>query len=286
MRDNAISGHTRIFGLIGHPVRHSLSPAMYNALFERFGIDAVYLAFEVDPNRASEVANIIRVMGLEGVNLTVPFKERLIDEMNTVSEDAKATGAINVILHRANELTGHNTDGEGFVRSLAEDNGPELDGITAVILGAGGAARAVASGLISNGARHIHLLNRTRERAQETANALLSCFPDAQISVDSLTEDAFAAHAHDARLVVNCTSGAASDTIAHFDPGLLASDAAWVDINYWMATPPCQNACEAAGVRFHDGLGMLAYQGALAFELFTGQAVAGSEVKALLAGLK
>jgi len=281
-----ISGHTRIFGLIGHPVRHSLSPAMYNALFERFGIDAVYLAFEVEPDRAPEVAHIIRVMGLEGVNLTVPFKERLLDQMNSISADAKSTGAINVILHRADGLTGHNTDSEGFVRSLSEDNGPDLDGITAVILGAGGAARAVASGLLSKGARRIHLLNRTSARAKETADALLSCFPNALISVDSLTEDAFSERAKEARLVVNCTSGAASETISRFDPTLLASDASWVDINYWMAAPPCQNACKAAGVRFHDGLGMLAYQGALAFELFTGQAVAGSEVKALLAELQ
>jgi len=285
VKDKAISGHTRIFGLIGHPVRHSLSPAMYNALFKRFEIDAVYLAFDVNPDHSSKVANIIRVMGLEGANLTVPFKERLIDQMDEISTHANATGAINVIIHRNDRLVGYNTDGEGFVQSLSDDNGPDLDGITAIIMGAGGAARAVASGLLSHGAKRIHLLNRTPSRAEATAAALSSAFPGAFISVDALNPNAFSAIAEEARLVVNCTSGAADKMIAQFDPKQLAPEASWVDINYWMETPPCQEACAAAGVRFHDGLGMLAYQGALAFELFTGQPVAGSEVRAILAEL-
>jgi len=259
---------------------------MYNALFERFKIDAVYLAFEVDPDHSSNVATIIRVMGLAGVNLTVPFKERLVDQMDDMSAHAKTTGAINVIIPRGDQLVGHNTDGEGFVQSLLDENGPRLNGITAIIMGAGSAARAVASGLLSRGAQRIHLLNRTPSRAQEAAEALLKGFPNALITVDSLNASAFSALANDAQLVVNCTSGAAAEEIALFDPKQLAPGASWVDINYWMESPPCQDACAAAGVRFHDGLGMLAYQGALAFELFTGQPVAGSEVKALLAGLR
>jgi len=256
---------------------------MYNRLFNRFGLDAVYLAFDVDPEHAHTVADIIRVMGLDGVNLTVPFKEMLLDQVDTSTAAAREAGAVNVVTHLDGALMGYNTDGEGFVRSLAEEDGPNIEGLTAIILGAGGAARAVASGLLDRGAKRLHILNRTVRRAEMAAEALSTNFPDATISAESLCQDVFAAHANDSLLVVNCTSGPADKTIAAFEPSRLASGASWVDINYWMPHPPCQDKCQAAGVKFHDGLGMLAHQGALAFELFTGYPVTGAELRAFLA---
>ena len=136
-----ITGETRVFGLVGHPVRHSLSPAMYNALFDKFGIDAVYLAFDVRPEEADCVAEMIRVMGLVGVNLTVPFKERIMSGLDECTTAATEAGAVNVVTQIDGVLMGFNTDGEGFVRSLEEENGPEPKGMHAVMLGAGGAAR-------------------------------------------------------------------------------------------------------------------------------------------------
>ncbi|MGB0638736.1 MAG: shikimate dehydrogenase family protein, partial [Myxococcota bacterium] len=166
MRDTPISGHTRVFGLIGHPVRHSLSPSMYNSLFARFGIDAVYLAFDVNPDQAIKVTESIRVLGLVGVNLTVPFKEQIVADLDHMTIAAKEAGAVNVVTHIDGQLTGYNTDGEGFIRSLKEEEGPSPEGIHAVILGAGGAGRAIASALLDHGASKITMMNRSLVRAQ------------------------------------------------------------------------------------------------------------------------
>lgn len=278
-----ITGKTRVYGLVGHPVRHSLSPAMYNALFTRFGIDAVYVAFDVHPDASEQVAQAIRTLDLVGVNLTVPFKQRVIPQLDRVTQAANEAGAVNVVTCVAGTLTGYNTDGEGFVRSLREESGPELAGARVVILGAGGAARAIAGTLLDRQVGSLHLLNRTKARAVEAARALRAFFPAADIQAGTLDATNFAAVARGANLVVNCTSGQANATIAGFDPAMLAEDASWVDINYWMAEPPLATRCADNGVRFHTGLGMLAHQGALAFELFTGYPVTGAEIRAFLA---
>jgi len=282
MRALPISGHTRIFGLVGHPVRHSLSPAMYNTLFERLSIDAVYLAFDIHPDNACQVGEMIRVMGLAGVNLTVPFKEAVVSQLDTTTNAASEAGAVNVVTHLDGTLMGFNTDGEGFVRSLAEEKGPSPDGLHAIILGAGGAARAVASGLLDRGAKRISILNRSEARASIAATALQNSFSGAQLDVGRLCIEDFENRATEARLVVNCTSGPAAATVATLSPDRLATGASWVDINYWMDDPPGRTACKDAGVQFHNGLGMLAHQAALAFELFTGHPVTGAELRTFL----
>ncbi len=277
-----ISGHTRVFGLVGHPVRHSLSPAMYNTLFARLEIDAVYLAFDVHPAEADRVADMVRIMDLAGVNLTVPFKERVLPNLDQATAASWEAGAVNVVTQMDGALMGYNTDGEGFVRSLEEENGPSPDGLHAVILGAGGAARAVASGLLDRGAESIVFLNRTEQRASAAAETLSAAYPHAGIDIDGLSPDAFQTRARDVGLVVNCTSGPAADTVARMDPGVLDGSASWVDINYWMHDPPCEAAVRESGRRFHNGLGMLAHQGALAFELFTGYPATGAELRTFL----
>ena len=115
-----ISAQTRLYGLIGHPVRHSLSPAMYNELFRRFGLDARYLAFDVDPRRSDRVSDAIRTLDLVGVNLTVPFKERVLPQLDHMTQAAREAGAVNVVICVDGWLTGYNTDGEGLLRSLLE----------------------------------------------------------------------------------------------------------------------------------------------------------------------
>jgi shikimate dehydrogenase len=282
MRDTPISGHTRVFGLIGHPVRHSLSPSMYNTLFARFGIDAVYLAFDVHPDQAINVTESIRVLGLVGVNLTVPFKERIVEGLDHMTIAAKEAGAVNVVTHIDGQLTGYNTDGEGFIRSLQEEDGPNPEGISAVILGAGGAGRAIASALLDHGTRRITMMNRSLGRAESAAEALNNSIGEARVDVAELNAKTFAEKARGAGLVVNCTSGPARETIESLSPSVLCKNASWVDINYWMEHPPAVDSCRAAGIRFHTGLGMLAHQGALAFELFTGYPVTGAEIRTFL----
>jgi len=255
---------------------------MYNTLFARFGIDAVYVALDVHPENADQVADAIRTLDFVGVNLTVPFKERVMPQLDRCTQAAVEAGAVNVVTSVQGTLTGYNTDGEGFSRSLAEEGGPSIDGASAVVLGAGGAARAVASTLVDRGAARVTILNRTVSRAQATAEAL-----GGDVAWGGLTVDGFDSAARGAQIVVNCTSGPARDRVACFDPSVLAAGASWVDINYWMENPPLQAECQAASVRFHDGIGMLAHQGALAFELFTGHPVSGAEIRQILiAGLR
>ena len=282
MKRDQISGHTRVFGLVGHPVRHSLSPAMYNTLFERFGIDAVYLAFDVHPDQAQKVAEMVRIMDLAGVNLTVPFKEQVLPHLDHATAASWEAGAVNVVTQMDGALMGYNTDGEGFVRSLSEEGGPSPQGLHAVILGAGGAARAVASGLLDRGAERIVFLNRSKDRAQAAVDTLSKSYPSAALSIAPLHKDAFEKTAKGSGLLVNCTSGPAAQTIAEFDPTILSEHASWVDINYWMKHPPGETKVTESGRRFHNGLGMLAHQGALAFELFTGYPATGSELRAFL----
>jgi len=276
-----ISARTRVFGLVGHPVRHSLSPAMYNELFRRTGIDAVYVAFDVHPDRADEVASAVRALDLVGVNLTVPFKERVLPHLDRVTVAASEAGAVNTVIQVEGTVTGYNTDGEGLVRSL-EAEGGSLRGRSAVILGAGGTARAVASALLDRGVAAVSFFNRTLSRAEAAIAALQSQVAGAPLRAWSLSPQAFAEGAAGADLVVNCTSGPAASLVATLDADVLASGADWVDANYWMPEPPQRARCEALGHHFHEGHAMLMHQGALAFELFTGNPVEVSEIRDIL----
>ncbi|MCB9781146.1 MAG: shikimate dehydrogenase [Alphaproteobacteria bacterium] len=267
-----ISARTRLFGLVGHPVRHSLSPAMYNELFRRYGLDAVYMAFDVDPDRAEAVGEAIRTLDLVGVNLTVPFKERVLPDLDHITVAAEEAGAVNVVVHVGGVLTGYNTDGEGLMRYL-DAQGIKLSGARGVVLGAGGTGRAVASAFLDRGAAGVTLHNRTLSRAIDAVKALERRFGHADLDARPLSEAEFARTAPHADIIVNCTAGGAKSTIAGLDPAHAASGATWVDVNYWMPDPPHQQRCRALGLRFETGLGMLVHQGALAFELFTGHPV-------------
>ncbi len=275
-----ITGRTAIFGLIGHPVRHSLSPAMHNALLAEHGIDAVYVAFDVFPDRAHAVADAIRTLDVRAVNLTVPFKSVIVPQLDSVTRAVEEAGAANVVVNHDGHLTGYNTDGEGFVRGFEAEFGRAIAGRRAVILGAGGAARAVGAGLADRGARSIVFANRTPEHAAAAASHLAPYFPAVRFDGDAL--DAACLARHPADLVVNCTAGGAQSLVASVILDPLAADAVWCDTNYWMAEPPALAACRARGLAVQTGLAMLAHQGALSFELFTGVPVDAAHIRARL----
>jgi len=277
-----ITGRTRVFGLVGHPIRHSLSPAMHNELFRRKKVDAVYVALDVLPERAEEVAGAVRALALAGVNLTVPFKERVLPALDHLSPMAAASGAVNVVLRDENGLHGHNTDGLGYVRALDEEMSVRPAGLEAVVLGAGGTGRAVAAALAEAGAAAVTLLNRTTSRAETACEALGPRWPSVRFSAGPLLPDAFAARAPTARLVVNCTSGPGVDSVRALDVAALAPGSVWTDANYWMADPPQLAAAVARGVRVQRGIGMLIHQGALSFALFTGVEVDGDTIRGVL----
>jgi shikimate dehydrogenase len=282
-----ITGRTRVFGLVGHPVRHSLSPAMHNELFRREGIDAIYVALDVRPEHAGEVGSAIRTLALAGVNLTVPFKERVVPDLDRLSPTAALAGAVNVVLRQDDALVGHNTDGDGYVRALVEEMGVRPAGRRAAILGAGGTGRAVAAALAAAGATSVYLLNRTSTRADAACAALAPAFPGTTFAAGPLAPAAFAAIAPELDLVVNCTAGDAAGTVAALDVrglrrGAGADRVVWTDANYWMADPPQLVACAGLGVRIQRGIGMLMHQGALSFALFTAVPVDTDTIRGVL----
>ncbi len=275
-----ITGKTRVFALVGHPIRHSLSPAMHNELFRRKGIDAVYVALDVKPNLAESVAGSIRTLALAGCNLTVPFKERVIPALDSLSEAAHCAGAVNVVLNRDGRLEGHNTDGEGYLRALREELGIDPAGRDCAILGAGGTGRAVAAALAGAGVAHACFFNRSPERAEAAVAALAPRFPGVRFEAAPLDADAFRARPWG--VVVNCLSGQGMDALRALDVSHLPRGAAWTDANYWMADPPQLVACAGRGVRIQRGIGMLMHQGALSFELFTGVPVDTDTIRGVL----
>lgn len=275
-----ITGKTRVFALVGHPIRHSLSPAMHNELFRRKGIDAVYVALDVKPELAESVAGSIRTLALAGCNLTVPFKERVLPALDGLSEAAHCAGAVNVVLNRDGRLEGHNTDGEGYLRALREELGIDPAGRDCAILGAGGTGRAVAAALAGAKVASVCFFNRSPERAEAAVAALAPRFPGVRFESASL--DAAAFRARPWGVVVNCLSGQGMDALRALDVSHLPRGAAWTDANYWMADPPQLVACAGRGVRIQRGIGMLMHQGALSFELFTGVPVDTDTIRGVL----
>jgi len=271
--DRLASG--RSYALLGQPVAHSRSPALYRALFTWAGIEARYGVMAVAPPDGQGILDAIRAAGLAGANLTAPLKERVIPALDALSPEAAAAGAVNVVVREDGRWVGHNTDGSGLIAALSSLEA-KVRGRKVVVLGAGGTGRGVAEALRRAGVASLVLLNRTEARAQIAAASLGT-------EAGPLRSDAFSRLARGAELVINCTAGAAAAAVQALDVSVLAPDAAWVDVNYWMSDPPQADACRAAGLAFHTGHEMLLYQGLFAFLLFT-DVIAPPEVGAAAIG--
>jgi shikimate dehydrogenase len=263
-------------GLIGWPVGHSVSPAMHNAAFAALGLDWCYvpLPVPIEPaDRIREAVAGLRALGLRGANVTVPHKQNVMPHLDRLSPAAQAMGAVNTIrVEPDGALLGDNTDAPGFVADLRE-HGVDPAGKAALVLGAGGSARAVVYGLAHAGATRIAIANRTVERAQTLAAAMQPLFPACPITAHDLPA-AVAALAGQSRLIVNTTSLGMTPNVdtspwdqdVSFIPGQVVYDLVY--------NPPQTRLLQKAaadGAQAIGGLGMLIWQGAIAFELWTGQ---------------
>ena len=160
-----VTASTGLVAVLGHPVAHSLSPRMHNAAFRAQGVDMVYLAFDVHPERLGAAVDGLRALGLRGANVTVPHKERVILLLDEVEPLAARLGAVNTIVNEDGRLMGHNTDVAGFREALRTVRPEGARGLRCLVAGAGGAARAVVAALIEDGAARIWVYNRTHARA-------------------------------------------------------------------------------------------------------------------------
>jgi shikimate dehydrogenase len=269
----AIDGRTRLAFLLGYPVAHSLSPAMHQAAFAAAGLNAAYLPWAVAPDRlAAAVGGLRSLENLLGANVTVPHKEAAAGLADALTAEAEAIGAANTLWREGGRLLGDNTDGAGFLAALAEA-WPERDPTQpAVLLGAGGAARAVAASLLRAGARELVLVNRTAARARELGDLLAARFPACRVRVEPLTPAWRPRETSPVPLLVNTSAvGLHPDDPPLFDYDALAPGLDVCDLIYAPPATPLLQAAAARGCRTLNGLGMLLHQGALAFTRWTGQ---------------
>lgn len=251
--------------LIGDPVDHSLSPVMHNAAFQALGIDAVYELWHTPLADLPQRVDSVRGEDILGANVTVPHKQDVFDLVDAATDTAQRIGAVNTILPVGNGLLGDNTDAYGFATSLREEIATLPDGLVLVI-GAGGASRAVLVALEEMGFEAIALANRTRSRAEDLIDALRL----RNTRVIDLAE--IPATMPDAGLVINATSIGWHEDLSPVSPDHLALTrhaAVAVDLTY--RDTPFLQAARAAGYQGIDGLGMLIHQGARSFALWTGQ---------------
>ena len=261
-----ITGRTRLVGVWGHPVGHSRSPVMHNTALAALGLDWAYVPFEVRPADVGAAIAGVRALNLVGVNVTVPLKEIVPPFLDSVSEDARRIGSVNTVLNRDGLLHGESTDGPGFLRALADLAGGDAPGQRALLLGAGGSARAVAFALAGQGWQ-VAIANRTRARSQELADRLAVFYPCQAAVVE------WGGNAGEFDLIVNTTSLGMhphEDAMPALPPGALAPGRLVLDLVY--APPETRLLREArrAGCRAANGLGMLVYQGALSLALWAG----------------
>ncbi len=265
-----ITGSTRICGIIGDPIEHSMSPVMHNAAFEALGLNYVYLPFRVHREGLKAAMSGMRALNIVGLNVTIPHKMAVIPFLDKLDLLAGRIGAVNTIANENGELAGYNTDASGFLQALRAQ-GVESEGKRIVILGAGGAAKGISFILAEAGASLV-ILNRTLYRAKELASQIAQ---DCQRKIEAMTlNEANLKRAFDrADILVNTTSvGMTPDVDRSPVPGnLLGSRLVVSDIVYNPLETRLLREAKATGARTIDGLDMLVWQGALAFEKWTGQ---------------
>ncbi|MDD2236954.1 MAG: shikimate dehydrogenase [Kiritimatiellae bacterium] len=264
------SSETIPYAVLGHPIRHSLSPCMHNAAFEALGMDAVYLALEVLPGDVGTILPLLGRAGFGGVNVTLPLKEEAFRAMDTLDESAQRLGAVNTVVFHEGKTRGFNTDGMGFVRAVQGHFHFSFPGKRVLILGAGGAARAAAMASAAEQVAGLVIANRTVERAEALVADVRRWFPTVEVRAIGLGEATEAARVSD--LVVQSTSMGLQDAA----PPILPRDAfheghCVYDMIYTQPLTSVLVEAKQAGACVANGLDMLLYQGAAAFECWTGR---------------
>jgi len=267
-----VSGKTKILGIIGNPVGHSLSPAIQNAAIVACELDYIYVPFAVAPGCLGTAVAGLRALGVCGFNVTIPHKTAIIDYLDELDESAADAGAVNTVLVQDGIMTGFNTDGYGLVSSLAEELSyvPGATG-TIVIIGAGGAARGAVAALCAAGAARIIVVNRSFDNALRFAEEMTIKYPKTSISV-SLQNQIGESDLGSDSLLVNTTSiGMNGESISFIDLAKWPKSAKIYDMVYSPLETSLLREALALGIPAVNGLGMLAAQGERAFNIWTGK---------------
>ena len=274
--EKRISGHTGLMGLFGTPVGHSGSPAMYNFSFQHAGLDYAYLAFDVTEEQMPKVFETIRLLNMRGGNFTMPCKNIAAELVDKLSPAAEIIGACNVFVNDNGVITGHVTDGVGFVKNL-EVNGVDVKGKKTGVLGAGGAATAIQVQLALDGAKEVAIFNvrdKFFDRAEGTKDKLAEKCPECVVTVNDLEDKEKLAEAvNNCDIVINATTMGMKphDDISLIDKSLYRKDLVVADTVYSPEKTKMILEAEEAGCKAIGGKGMLQQQGAVNYELFVGK---------------
>ena len=277
-----IDGYTRLAAVVANPIKHSISPFIHNSAFEATNTNGVYLAWEVDAAELAETVANIRRYQMYGINISMPYKEQVIPYLDQLSEEACLIGAVNTVVNREGTLIGYNTDGKGFFKSLPSF---KISRKRLVLLGAGGAAKAILAQAILDGVSQISVfvrsssMEKTRPYLEKIQNATgfrvdLFALEDRQDLQDSITH---------ADLLVNATSVGMDGTSQPIPSSIVLPDKLLVaDVIYQPFETPFLKWAKEQGNQSINGLGMLLYQAAEAFELWTGKEMPTDQIWELL----
>ena len=277
-----IDGYTRLAAVVANPIKHSISPFIHNSAFEATNTNGVYLAWEVDAAELAETVANIRRYQMYGINLSMPYKEQVIPYLDELSEEARLIGAVNTVVNREGTLIGYNTDGKGFFKSLPSF---KISRKRLVLLGAGGAAKAILAQAILDGVSQISVfvrsssMEKTRPYLEKIQNATgfrvdLFALEDIQELQDSITK---------ADLLVNATSVGMDGSSQPIPTSIVLPEKLLVaDVIYQPFETPFLKWAKEQGNQSINGLGMLLYQAAEAFELWTGKEMPTDQIWELL----
>ena len=268
-----INGKTKIIGLIGENIENSLSPLFHNQIILKHSLNFCYLPFQITETDLGEAIQGIKALNIRGVNITFPYKEKVIEFLDELEESARRIGAVNTIVNNKGILTGYNTDVIGFNESLQDNGKFVIKEKKAVILGAGGAARAVVYALLEEGIEEISIFNRTLEKAEKIKQDFSLFFPQSSINIFSFEQDNIKDKIKEANLLVNTTSLGMPPKIDNTplsDEQLFHPDLLVYDLIYHPAKTLFLKQAERAGAKMINGLPMLVYQGIESLYLWTG----------------
>lgn len=282
-----IDGHTTMLGLFGSPVGHSGSPAMYNYSFENAGINDAYLAFDIQADQMASAFEKMKVLNMRGANITMPCKEAAAELVDKISPAAKLIGAVNTVVNDDGVLTGYNTDGAGYVENLRH-HGIESEGKVMTLLGAGGASTAIAVQMALDGAKEIHIFNpkdRFYQNAEKTAEKISKQVPTCTVTVGDINdEEALDDSIAKSDILANATKAGMSPNVDQtnikntnvFRPDLIVTDTVYSPEVTKMLADAKEKGSTTIG-----GKGMLLWQGAAAFKLYSGQQMPVEDVRKL-----
>lgn len=267
-----IKATTKLYGIFGHPVDHSLSPLIHNFAFKELALDCVYLGFDIKTGNISAAVNSIKALNIQGINITIPHKEAVVRELDELAESVILTGAVNTVKNENGRLVGYNTDVSGVMRALKEEFNFDPHYKTALVIGAGGASRAVIAGMCLNGIRQITIVNRTHSKARELINRFSDQFPNIIFKTASLDDEKeLKSLISDSDILLNSTSAGMGDIPPLKLPLSAASkDCLVYDLVYKPNLTPLLKQARELNLKAQSGLSMLLYQGVEAFEIWTG----------------